>query len=516
MRARRNHGDGYDHVILVSLDTLRSDCIGATPWRLWQRRYPDITRRPPTRLLDQIVDRSAFFPNTITVTPYTAGAHAAAITGRWPLRNGVWEQFNRGLRVRSLFHRARRLGYRTLLKSDFPVMLGPSLGFTAAVDEYIEEDDGRFIDALAASRRSVSLVHFGSMHVPYGFLNLRTGGGRYRERVAELEEQYRPQVAMPVDRLAEALLTEDDWNLLFRYKRIIQELVSTQRYGDVFGLYLEGVGHFLEARFEPFWERLGAALRGSRSLVVLFSDHGEEYDEVSYGHFNSIAEGVVRVPLSFWGDDVRPRLHPGRVSCVDIAPTVLALLGDPDAGRLDLDGEPLTRSHPLPAAVLRDGPEDGAPPAPPPEGGPVQRGCSAHARAFRPQPHGSVRADGAGRSGGAGAAGHGPGGRQRQRRAGPAGAAARRVQRAAAGRDRRRAPGRSHQVISIPLPAGGSSALARLAERAEQPAWLVSVAALAVVLQRMTYAGGVTLDVEHEAQPARRLVLRASHRQDGC
>jgi choline-sulfatase len=344
MRGSGIGSDGYDHVVLVSLDTLRSDCIGATPWRLWQRKYPEITHRPPTQLLDQIVGQSAYFPNAITVTPYTAGAHAAAITGRWPLRNGVWEQFNRGLHGTSVFHRARRLGYRTLLKSDFSMMLGPSLGFTAAVDDYIEEDEDRFLDALAASSRSVSLVHFGSMHVPYGFLNLRTGGERYRQRVEELEEQYRPQVAMPVDRLAEGPLTEDDWNLLFRYKRIIQELMSTRRYAAVFELYLEGIGHFLKARFEPFWERLCAVLSGTRSLVVLFSDHGEEYDDVSYGHFNSIAEGVVRVPISFWGNDVRPGLHRGRVSCVDIVPTVLALLGDPDAGRLRLDGEPLTRS----------------------------------------------------------------------------------------------------------------------------------------------------------------------------
>jgi choline-sulfatase len=342
-RGRVEH-DGYDHVVLISLDTLRSDGIGATPSQLWQRKYPEISYRPATRILDQIVSQSAFLPNALTVTPYTAGAHASTITGRWPLRHGVWEQFNRGLRAQTLFHRARGLGYRTLLKSDFPVMLGPALGFTAAVDEYIEEDDDRFLDALAGSSRSVSLMHFGSMHVPYGFLNSRTGGAGYPARMAELEERYRPQVAMPIDRLAEARLTEADWKLLFRYKRVIQELFSTQRYAEIFQLYLEGISHFLRVRFEAFWERLCAILDGRRRLVVLFSDHGEEYDEVSYGHFNSIAEGVVRVPLAFWGDDVRPGFHTARVRCVDIMPTVLALLGDRSAGRLAMDGRSLADS----------------------------------------------------------------------------------------------------------------------------------------------------------------------------
>jgi amino acid adenylation domain-containing protein len=60
----------------------------------------------------------------------------------------------------------------------------------------------------------------------------------------------------------------------------------------------------------------------------------------------------------------------------------------------------------------------------------------------------------------------------------------------------------------IQLPVGRSSSLGRLAERVAHPDWFISVVCLAVVLQRMTYASGVTLDVKHEAQPARRLGLR--------
>src|SRR5690348_12402996 len=151
MRHNGMRGVPYDHIVLVSLDTLRSDCIGAVPFRLWRRKYPEIGALPPTPLLDQIMGESAFFPNALTVTPYTASAHASVFTGRWPLRHGVWEQFNRGLRATSIFHRARRLGYRTLMKSDFWMMLGPPLGFTAAVDDFIDEDDDQFLEALAAS-----------------------------------------------------------------------------------------------------------------------------------------------------------------------------------------------------------------------------------------------------------------------------------------------------------------------------------------------------------------------------
>jgi choline-sulfatase len=331
----------YDHVVLVSLDTLRSDCVGAAPWRLWTAKYDDIDRPPRMPLLDEILASSAFFPNCVTVTPYTAGAHASVLTGRWPLRHGVWEQFNRRLRSQTLFTRARRLGYRTLMTSDFTLMLGPSLGMTADVDVFVEQGEDELLGAIAASERSLALVHFGSMHVPYGFLNLKLGGDAYRSRVAELEEQYRPSISMPTDRLSEAPITEEDWGYLFRYKRVIQELYLAGRYSDIFRLYVEGVERFLQGRFARFWERLTEVLRGRRSLVVLFSDHGEEYDADTYGHFNSVAEGVVRVPVAFFGADVRAGCHPVRTSCVDIAPTVLALMGDRGAHRLRMDGRSL-------------------------------------------------------------------------------------------------------------------------------------------------------------------------------
>jgi len=68
-------------------------------------------------------------------------------------------------------------------------------------------------------------------------------------------------------------------------------------------------------------------------------------------------------------------------------------------------------------------------------------------------------------------------------------------------------------AVPIRLAAGASHPLGRLAGHSGEPAWLLSVVGLAVVLQRMTHAGGVTLDVAHEDQPARRLVVRTGQGQ---
>ncbi|WP_164557890.1 sulfatase-like hydrolase/transferase [Massilia atriviolacea] len=327
----------YDHIVLLSIDTLRSDCIGRNPLKLWPSKYPNL-RAPDTSVLDELVDQGAFFANCVSAAPYTSASHASILNGKWPLRHGVFEFFNRKLTGDTLFTRAQRAGYRTILKSDFPLILGPTLGFDRGIDEFIVESDSAYLDALGQSERSVSLAHFGGVHVPYGFHNLHYGGDAYRNKLAELEQQIGAAGSLPKDQLFETLRDEEDMQYLMRYKRIIQELWKAGRAEDIFGLYLGGIEHFLRHRFTAFIDQLKRRLEGKRWLIVLFGDHGEEYDEHSFGHFNSVAEGVLRVPLLFIGADVAPAIHTERVRTVDILPTILDLNGDKHIRRLAVDG----------------------------------------------------------------------------------------------------------------------------------------------------------------------------------
>jgi tetratricopeptide (TPR) repeat protein len=82
---------------------------------------------------------------------------------------------------------------------------------------------------------------------------------------------------------------------------------------------------------------------GDGLLTVLLADHGEalgEHGEFSHGYL--LHDAVLRIPLVFH----HPRLGPGRsvavpVSIVDVAPTLLALLGLPAQGMSGADLGPL-------------------------------------------------------------------------------------------------------------------------------------------------------------------------------
>lgn len=115
------------------------------------------------------------------------------------------------------------------------------------------------------------------------------------------------------------------------------------------------------------------------TLVVLFSDHGEEFGEhrdeerargadprgfYGVGHGHALYDEILRVPLLVWSPGERPRHDATAVSLVDIAPTIERRLGLP--ARRDLDGRPLPvggpdlRRRALFASGIGYGPEQAA------------------------------------------------------------------------------------------------------------------------------------------------------------
>lgn len=309
-------------IILVSIDSLRADCVGG-PCLSEELSAPS---GHVNALLAGIAGRGAFFSHAITAAPYTSAAHAAYLTGKFPRRNGVVEVFNSALRAETLFSLAKRHGMTTALKTDFPLILGAELGFTKDVDHYLVEDDEAFLDRVKASDAFVGLAHFSGAHYPYGFHRLAFGAAEYRQEVAELERRHVQGDSSAVDTIDETFRSGEDRELLLRYKRIIQVLYQSGQYRELFHLYQRGLERFLRTRFVRWFERLREAA-GSDALIVLFGDHGEQWDARSYGHHNSMHEGVLRVPIVLIGGGITPTTVPTRIRTVDVLPTLAELQG---------------------------------------------------------------------------------------------------------------------------------------------------------------------------------------------
>ncbi len=291
------------HVLLITIDTLRADHIGA---------YGYAAARTPN--LDRLAREGIRFDRAYAVAPITLTSHASLMTGRYPPGHGARHNGMRlDLKTPTLAEAFAAAGYATAaFVAAFPLdrRFGLIKGFQTYGDVMPRDDDGqvrnerpgRLVadEALAwlsthRQDRFFLWVHFFEPHAPYG-------------NPADPAEARRPVLARYDDDIAEA---------------------------DVqVGRLVAGLGDL-----------------AAQTLIVAAGDHGEafgEHGEISHSLF--VYDTTLRVPLILSGTGVAPgsRVEEA-VSLVDVAPT-LAFLAR--LGPFDADGKLLLPDMP-PASRLR-------------------------------------------------------------------------------------------------------------------------------------------------------------------
>jgi arylsulfatase A-like enzyme len=304
------------HLLLVTIDTLRVDHIGAYS--------ADSTLTPH---LDGLAASSLVYEAAFTTMPTTAPAHTSLFTGLHPFEHGV---VSNGLSMppdvaatRSLPARLREAGYATgaFLSSQ---AFGPELMGLRGFDvvrrpPQASRPGGLAVDEVLAwldevGERPVFLwVHLFDPHSPYGTQAEKLAG-------------------FPVDPAAYG------WVERSRYDDAAQRELMVEQYGRgvrdadaVLGRLLEGV----RGRLEP------------APTVVATADHGEFLAELldshgfAFGHGSVLDQAVLQIPILLSGPGIEPGRVSGTASIRDLYTTLLeaAGLGDEDArreGRRDL------------------------------------------------------------------------------------------------------------------------------------------------------------------------------------
>lgn len=331
----------YKKVIWISLDAFRADCVSVVKRKLYETEYKVDVKLKRSRV-DQLCEKSFVFTNTISAAPYTSASHASYFTGMWPMHHGVYDQFNSRLHATTIFQLAKRYGYTTAFKTDSPFLLGKYLNITKGVDKYFVEENKKILDYIKKKDKIFAFIHFANFHFPYGYHNFEFGGSAYLRKIEELEAKYgldkNPNFYDRNDRATETFRTGEDLKLLYRYKRILNYLYSNRMDNDLFGLYLEGINYFNEHFLNSFFDRLLEILKDDDYLLMITSDHGEGWNDDTYGHHNSIDEGTLRVLLAFYAKDIKPGVYTNRVRTVDVFPTLTEILFNK---RPKCDGETL-------------------------------------------------------------------------------------------------------------------------------------------------------------------------------
>jgi len=307
------------HVVLLSIDDLRFDCVG---WQLEKRYLRRGGKTPPrTPNLDALASQGACFLQAISPGTYTTSTHASLLTGRYPPRHGIRPFFLTGLspEVQTLTEVFAEAGYATALASDAPEILLPC-GLGRAFQNVFTRDDNGLIRFLREHRKgkTFTLIHFFDVHDPYLFCDCESpvaDNEDYYEAMEDLYNRLFPKVDCPVRE-----------NPHGAYRQLVRESAGRGR-SLLFDLYLSGVEKFDRVRLPRLINELEDGGFLDNGLLVVFSDHGEGGRGFREGHAANLWDEVIRVVLLMVGLPVEPRLIEHQVSLVDVPLTILELAG---------------------------------------------------------------------------------------------------------------------------------------------------------------------------------------------
>lgn len=341
--------DSPETVVLVSIDDLRYDAIGASELDEWYTDYDALDyRQTPT--FDALADRGTFFRQATSTSSYTPPSHTSMFTGLYPKTHGVKTFFHSyNDPSPTLAELLSELGYETKawIENQALEMLGVTRGFDEVVCPFEDDDADLFefvADAGATDEKTFVFVHLFDVHKPYCY----TPGGQERHAynegfldrmdeilpadcaASELTEAATEEARNTLDNYDE--ITDSlreyahNWSLDYLLRQRLEERHGDDRYEYLVKLYLAGVERFDRGRFSDLIDSIDTNF-GSDRLLFVTSDHGEARcqwgDREDFMNSFNVSEQAVRVPLVVDTDlgDLPPESS-RPVTHVDLVPTV--------------------------------------------------------------------------------------------------------------------------------------------------------------------------------------------------
>ena len=298
----RRGGPPGRSVIVISLDTVRADHLNAYGY----------TRRQTSPQFDDWAAQGTLFENAMSPAPGTLSSQMALLTGRYPSNHGVsyanWRLGGQipvlGQHVATLAESLRRRGWKTAAFTGAGYFALP-VGYSRGFEQYVSSDDETLGGAATVFGKALPWLE--SHQDDSFFLFLHT---------YEAHEPYLDGRFVHRERL-----DSRDW-----------KACNVALYdGDI---------RRADRQLGRLRRRLAELSLAERTLVVIVSDHGEEFgdhfDVWKDGHGHSLFQELVHVPFVVVGPSVAPaRRLPHPVDLTAVAPTVLAFLGVPQPSGLD-------------------------------------------------------------------------------------------------------------------------------------------------------------------------------------
>lgn len=318
-----------DKVIMICVDTLRADTLFNRDG--FYSKY-NIKEKLNTPNLDWLVSQSTLLKNCITTSPYTTASHASYFTGYWPKHHSVKDFFKNRLSKPTIYNLLNKKGYRTFFCNDFPFILGDHLGFKEGVDHYYVENELECLtDFHKTDGNKFAFFHFADVHWPYGYHKLNTDG-EFNSLESFLNEQSRI-TGVPLSKKIkpgpiEAIKSDQELLLEQNYRMMIDHYCDKKDYNTIMQWYVDGISRFDNSRFDKFIKSLrnSGLFDDPNALIIIFGDHGENWSDESYGHFNSCDYDVINVPVLLYSKSIPRKIISELTRTIDVIPSIVNFL----------------------------------------------------------------------------------------------------------------------------------------------------------------------------------------------
>ena len=309
-------------IILISIDTLRADHLGSYGYH-----------RPTSPAIDALAKDGVLFQQAINTGGGTLPVHMSMMTSLPPVVHDVWPANGRRLDERrtTLAEQLRERGYITAGFVDAGYMRG-KFGFDDGFDRY-DDRGGHMAEIMPKvynwlrkhrTERFFLFLHTYDVHSSWDRLPYDSPEPYNRLFDPDYSGTFTGCIGgVCASRLFQSLATRFHIGEL-KPKEVFAE-------GDleyVVALYDGGV-RYVDDQLALFFQNLRELGLYDRSLIILTSDHGEEFLEHGQLLHRQNYEEVAHVPLimKLPGSAAAGRRVPALVSSLEIMPTILAVAG---------------------------------------------------------------------------------------------------------------------------------------------------------------------------------------------
>jgi len=308
------------NVILISIDTLRADRLGC---------YGNPSAQTP--YMDLLSKNGVLFEEAISNSSWTLPGHGAMLTSVQPTALGLFKVTDRlNSHALTLAEVLRDHGFDTGAIVSY-ILLDRSYGFDQGFDFFDYED---LQDAQQIVDKAIKYIEPRSQKKFFLFMHLYDPHWPY-EPPEEVAKAFWPGAVTPQLR---NLITTGDYAQF-----ALKVIKGPELLNDFCRAMYDGEIAYTDRELGRLFKFLVDRRMIDRTIVILTSDHGEEFKDHGYfGHGLTLYDEVLRVPLIMRFPMLLPsnmRVK-GQVQSLDIFPTVLGLVGL-DPARYPLGGRDL-------------------------------------------------------------------------------------------------------------------------------------------------------------------------------